>query len=403
MRDSESVWGRFQSPCELDPEVIETVDEGAYLREKVLFNSERDMAVVAYVLVPKDMKPGERRPAILACHGHGHGKDDICGIDHGERRRVSTIASLNYDYARRFAQRGYVVIAPDWRGFGERSLGGERGGKDSCDLLFIKGMLLGVNLLTLNIWDAMCSLTYLESRPEVDPERIGIVGLSYGGTMALFTAALDERVKCAVVSGYLNSLGSFALGLGNFCGVQIPAGLLKYGDLSDVGCLIAPRPLLIESGTQDPGFPIEASREAAARRQGVAMKQQPPRSATTRSTSSTAGTSGAAPRPTSGSRGGFDSASSADLTRIHRRTSLGTALEEASGSSSESGIMVLEQKPARKQGAPNRCCHRTNPTVSASSLTTIAWWPMPACSCRPPPAGHPSPAPGPAGTRRPSP
>ena len=73
-----------------------------------------------------------------------------------------------------------------------------------------------------------------------------------------------------------------------------------------------------------------------------------------------------------------------DLARIHRRTSLGTALEEASGCSSESGIMVLEQKPARKQGAPNRCCHRTNPTVSASSLTTIAWWPMPACSCRPP-------------------
>ena len=72
------------------------------------------------------------------------------------------------------------------------------------------------------------------------------------------------------------------------------------------------------------------------------------------------------------------------LARIHRRTALGTALEEASGCSSESGIMVLEQKPARKQGAPNRCCHRTNPTVSASSLTTIAWWPMPACSCRPP-------------------
>ena len=72
------------------------------------------------------------------------------------------------------------------------------------------------------------------------------------------------------------------------------------------------------------------------------------------------------------------------LTRIHRRTAFGTAPEEARGCSSESGIMVLEQKPARKQGAPTRCCHRTNPTVSASSLTTIAWWPMPACSCRPP-------------------
>ena len=60
------------------------------------------------------------------------------------------------------------------------------------------------------------------------------------------------------------------------------------------------------------------------------------------------------------------------LSRIHRRTALGTALEEAIGCSSESGIMVLEQKPARKQGAPNRCRHRTIPTVSASSLTTIA-------------------------------
>ena len=46
--------------------------------------------------------------------------------------------------------------------------------------------------------------------------------------------------------------------------------------------------------------------------------------------------------------------------------------------------MVLKQKTARKQGAPSRCCHRIIPTVSASSLTTTAWWPMPACSCRPP-------------------
>ena len=93
----------------------------------------------------------------------------------------------------------------------------------------------------------------------------------------------------------------------------------------------------------------------------------------------------------------------AALARIHRRTALGTALEEARGCSSESGIMVLEQKPARKQGAPNRCCHRTIPTVSASSLTTTAWWPMPGGQCRPAPAGHPRPAPGPARTRRPSP
>ena len=255
--------GPFPEPCDLDPETIEVVDEGTYWREKVLFNSEPDMAVVAYVLVPKDIAPGERRPAILACHGHGHGKDDLVGMDHGERRRVETIANLNYDYARQFANRGYVVIAPDWRGFGERRMGGEAPPRDVCNVLEIKAMLLGLNMLTLNVWDAKCSVDYLQQRPEVDPERIGCAGLSYGGTMTLFATALDERIWCAVVSGYLNSFRAFALGMANFCGAQVPTGLLRYGEASDVACLVAPRPLLVESGVQDPTFPIEASREAA--------------------------------------------------------------------------------------------------------------------------------------------
>ena len=80
----------------------------------------------------------------------------------------------------------------------------------------------------------------------------------------------------------------------------------------------------------------------------------------------------------------IDMAGQTVLARIHRKTTLGTVLEGARGCSSESGIMVLEQKTAWKQGAPNRCCHRTIPTGSASSLMTTAWWPMPACSCRPP-------------------
>ena len=255
--------GPFPEPCDLHPETIEVVDEGSYWREKVIFDSEPDMAVAAYVLVPKGLRDGERRPAILACHGHGNGKDDVCGIDHGERGRVEVIADLNYDYARQLVLKGYVVIAPDWRGFGERKLGGGVPPKDSCNVLFIKGMLLGVNLLTLNVWDAKQSITYLQSRPDVDPDRIGCVGLSYGGTMTLFATALDERIRVAVVSCYLNSFESFALGLANFCGAQTPAGILEYGEMSDVASLIAPRPLLVESGIRDGGFPIDASRKAA--------------------------------------------------------------------------------------------------------------------------------------------
>ena len=255
--------GPFPDPVDPDPAVIEVVDEGEYRRERVIFDSERDMSVVACVLVPNDLAPGERRPAVLAAHGHGHGKDEICGIGHGEAERVQRIVAMNADYARQFALRGYVVIAPDWRAFGERRAGGSGPNKDVCDLLQDKALLFGDNLLTLNVWDAHCAVSYLQSRPEVDPDRIGCAGLSYGGTLTLFATVLDERIKCAVISGYLNSFESFALNLGNFCGAQLPVGLLGYGEMEDVACLVAPRPLLIESGTGDEGFPIEASRQAS--------------------------------------------------------------------------------------------------------------------------------------------
>ena len=255
--------GPFPDPVGPHPDVIEVVDEGQYRREKVIFDSETDMSVVAYALVPNDLAPSERRPAILAAHGHGGGKDDVCGIGHGEAERVDRIAALNYDYARQFALRGYVVIAPDWRAFGERRAGGSAPNRDVCDLLQDKALLFGDNLLTLNVWDARCAVSYLQSRPEVDPDRIGCAGLSYGGTMTLFATVLDERIKCAVISGYLNRFESFAINRGNFCGAQLPPGLLRYGEMEDVACLIAPRPLLIESATGDSGFPIEASRRAS--------------------------------------------------------------------------------------------------------------------------------------------
>jgi hypothetical protein len=81
--------------------------------------------------------------------------------------------------------------------------------------------------------------------------------------MTLFATVVDERIKCAVVSGYLNRFESFALNKGHFCGAQLPVGLLRYGEMEDVASLIAPRPLLIESGTDDSVFPIEASRQAS--------------------------------------------------------------------------------------------------------------------------------------------
>ncbi|MGQ9731527.1 MAG: alpha/beta hydrolase family protein [Candidatus Zipacnadales bacterium] len=260
--------GPFPALVPLEPEVVETVDCGDHRREKVFFNSEKYATVAAYVLVPKDLRSGERRPGILAAHGHGRGKADICGVCDTDNERAH-ITSLNYDYAHQFARRGYVVVAPDWRGFGERRSPDEwvRPNRDPCNVNYMAMGYLGYHLLALQIWDGMRTVDYLQSRPEVDPDRLGVGGLSFGGTMTTYLAALDPRLKVACISGYLSTIKGDAItmrGKGNFCGAQYMPGLLTLGDIPDVAGLIAPKPLCVEMGEQDQCFVIDDAKAAYA-------------------------------------------------------------------------------------------------------------------------------------------
>ncbi len=258
--------GKTPERVPLNPEVVESVDMGTYVREKVVYDSEKYVSVPAYVLVPKDIG-SEKRPGILAAHGHGRGKVDVCGVTQSQEEYNQRIAPLNYDYAVQFVKRGYVVIAPDWRGFGERASPAEwvRPNRDPCNVNYMACGYLGYNLLNLQIWDGMRTLDYLQSRKEVDGNRIGCAGLSFGGTMTTYLAALDERVKVACISGYLSTIRGDAMGMrgkGNFCGSQFMPGLLTIGDIPDVAGLIAPKPLMIEMGEKDTCFIIEDAKNA---------------------------------------------------------------------------------------------------------------------------------------------
>lgn len=75
---------------------------------------------------------------------------------------AENIAELNYEYGAQMAREGYLTMTPDSRGFGELG-GGEYGNRDSCNVHFMRGLLLGVNLLTLNVWDMMKCVGYLHS------------------------------------------------------------------------------------------------------------------------------------------------------------------------------------------------------------------------------------------------
>ncbi|MBW3622946.1 MAG: alpha/beta fold hydrolase [Armatimonadetes bacterium] len=226
-----------------------------YTRRYVVFDSEPGVSVPAYLYLPD--APGMHR-AVLALHGHGRGKDDVAGVSENEPSWPN-VAEHQYDYARRFAERGYVVLAPDARCFGERG----RDGMD-CGWAFKAALLMGQTLVGWRVWDAFRALDLLQSLPEVDPNRIACVGLSWGGTHTLYTAALDRRVKVAVVSGYFSTFKDVLIDK-NSCACQYIPGILKLADLPELIALAAPRPLLIQNGTDDPLYTLEVVKAQFAR------------------------------------------------------------------------------------------------------------------------------------------
>ncbi len=250
--------GDFPNKVDLEAEVEYSVEEGDLIRERVVFNSEEFMSVPCQVLYPQNMKKDGKNAAIICSHGHGpYGKDAVAGI-RSSPGHINEIANLNYNYGEQMAKAGFLTISPDLRVFGERRDGLDPfPGRDPCNMNFIKGAMMGIYTLTLNIWDMKCCVDYLETREEVDPNRIGMMGLSQGGTMTTFTTASESRIKAADIIGYVNPWVKFAINRSNFCGSQMVPEIYKYFDIDDIAGLIAPRPLLLEMGIYDNCFYIQ--------------------------------------------------------------------------------------------------------------------------------------------------
>ncbi len=248
---------------DLRTEVLEREQCDGYVREKIVFESEPGVAVPAYLLLPDGIAASRSARAVLCLHGHGRGKVDVVGIASSPVERQVKIVPTNYDYAHQFAKRGYVVLAPDARGFGERAPNGE-----TCTWLMTAAILLGKTLVGMRVWDAMRAIDLLEGRPEVDPNRIACVGLSWGGTHTTYTTALDPRIKVAVVSGYFDSFQDALIERG-CCPCQYVPNILTVADLPDIAGLIAPRPLLIECGLDDPLYTTSVVEAEYARLRGI--------------------------------------------------------------------------------------------------------------------------------------
>ena len=252
--------GKMPTKVPLNAEIRSECRKDGLVKRVVVFDVEDGLSLEAYVYWPVDAN--DPLPGIIACHGHGRfGKEAVMG-NRTTPELQKEIEQNNYDYGLKMARAGYAVIAIDWRGFGSRRDDDQdcwHRGRDICNMHYIRSTLLGMTNLGWNVHDGMSALDYLCGLDFVDAQRIGVIGLSFGGVMATWLAVCDERIKAANVICYSDRFAEFAIKRCQFCGSQITPGLFELCDLPDLQGLIAPRPLLVEIGKEDTCFAYESA------------------------------------------------------------------------------------------------------------------------------------------------
>ena len=167
----------FQNLPSFDIQYLDILKEENYIRYLVNFRVAENEFLPAYLYVPVSEGSHQKYPAMLALHQTAPwGKDDCDG---GKTKNMA--------YARELANRGYVVISPDYPPFGELS------DYDFLNDSYLSGSMKG-------IFNHMRCVDLLQSMPNVDSERIGVIGHSLGGHNAMFVAAFDARLKIVVSS-----------------------------------------------------------------------------------------------------------------------------------------------------------------------------------------------------------
>lgn len=236
----------FPERTDLHAEITGALDRQAYRIEKIVFQSLPGLWVTANFYVP--CETNKPLPCVVYLNGHWPSLD---GAKTGFQARYLW-----------YPANGFALLVLDPLGFGE--IPGVHPGMNRLNRW--DWLSLGYTPAGVEVWNAMRALDWLGTRPEVDYSRIGVTGISGGGVMAQFLAALDERVAVAAASCSTYTIGTqAAMGLvSEQCDCTYYANVFRM-DFPEVLALVAPRPLLILGGRKDPIFPPAGFREAFRR------------------------------------------------------------------------------------------------------------------------------------------
>ena len=246
------VLGPFPERTPLNARVTRTIDKADFRVEHIVFESRPNFYVTASLFLPR--KLSGKAPAVLNVIGH----TDIAFRSPFYQRLILNLVRKNF-----------IVFAMDPIGQGERlqyfdpQLGRSLIGGATSEHSYLgkQCFLTGDSAANYFTWDGIRAIDYLQSRPEVDPERIGVTGISGGGTQTSYISAVDERVKVAAPANYICGLRRLYESIGPQDGEQnFNAGVLNGLDHADFLEVRAPRPTLMLATTRD-FFSIQGARE----------------------------------------------------------------------------------------------------------------------------------------------
>jgi dienelactone hydrolase len=246
----------------LNINILDSIKEEGYTRYAINFTVEQNELLPAYLYVPLPKGIPKKLPAMLVLHETDPlGKKALSGIS----------SSPNKAYAKELAQRGYVVIAPDYPGFG-----------DMEDYNFETDRYQSGTMKA--IFNHMRCIDLLQARKDVDPKRTGVLGHSLGGHNALFVAAFDTRIKVIVSScgwtlfDYYNNGKQNTNTLGPWAQeVYMPFIRDKYNldasklpfDFDEIIAALAPRPFFSNSPLNDANFDVNGVKKGIANASSV--------------------------------------------------------------------------------------------------------------------------------------
>lgn len=250
-------FGPWPQKTALNARITGTVERADYKIDKAIFDSRPNFPVTANVYLPKQSGPSHSRPGVICPCGHtagGKAADEYQAI------------------GQTMARAGYVVLVYDPIGQGERmqyvdaQLKPRHGGGTSEHLYAgAQQFLVGEFFGSWRAWDGIRSLDYLLTRLEIDPKRVGVTGVSGGGTLTTWLNALDDRwyvtAPCSFVTTFLRNLENELPADTEQC----PPHALALGlDHSDFIASFAPRPAILLDEERD-FFDIRGVEEAYAR------------------------------------------------------------------------------------------------------------------------------------------